>query len=428
MASRRLLVHSATQVVQVVNNGERVLTGPAMKKLEIIQRTNEDGVSIVIDSKGNIEAIGLDGEVKKTFKNATYEKTIDATGMSIIPGLVDGHTHPVWAGDRVHEFAMKLAGATYMEVHESGGGIHYTVEHTRKATEDELLHSLKSRLWRMLKSGTTLVECKSGYGLNADTEIKMLQVIERAKRKVPIDISSTYCGAHAVPKGSSASEATKDVIDVQIPRIHKLMQEEKLHVDNIDVFCELGVFNVEQTKQILEAGKNIGLQINFHGDELHPIKSAEMGADLGATAISHLEEVSDLGIEKMAESGTIAVILPTTAYILRLNNPPVRKMLASGVAVALGSDFNPNAYCLSMPLVMHLACVNLHMTMNEALVAATLNAAASVGKSSTHGSLEVGKYGDMVILDEPKWENMIYQLGGHNHVIKHVIKQGKVVV
>ncbi|KAK2158027.1 hypothetical protein LSH36_178g01024 [Paralvinella palmiformis] len=316
MADFRLLIHSARQIVQVVNNNKLVCKGREMNQLAILEDNN--GCSIVVDCQGNIHAIGLDVEIKERFSDAQFQEVIDATGMCIVPGFVDGHTHAIWEGDRVHEFAMKLAGATYMEVHQAGGGIMFTVDHVRKAPEETLLKNFKANAHKMLEAGTTLAECKSGYGL-------------------------------------------------------------------------------------------------------------DMGADIGATAISHLEHVSDEGISAMVQSGTIGVVLPTTAYILRLEPPPTRKMIDAGMGVALGSDFNPNAHCLAMPVVMHLACVLQKISLNEALVAATINAAASLRKSETHGSIEVGKVADLLIIDAPRWEHIIYQLGSHQHVISHVIKGGKIV-
>ncbi|KAG5846041.1 hypothetical protein ANANG_G00145510 [Anguilla anguilla] len=279
----------------------------------------------------------------------------------------------------------------------------------------------------MLRSGTTLVECKSGYGLELDAELKMLAVIESARRSLDIGISATYCGAHAVPKGKTVAEATEDIINVQLPKLKEKMEKGELRVDNIDVFCEKGVFDLDSTRAILQAGKDMGLQINFHGDELHPMNSAQLGAELNALAISHLEEVTNEGIAAMAKAGTSAVLLPTTAYILRLPQPRARDMLDRGVIVALGSDFNPNAYCCSMPMVMHLACVNMRMSMNEALAAATINAAYALGLSQSHGSLEVGKQGDLLVINASRWEHLIYQFGGHQELIKYVIIKGNVV-
>ncbi|XP_054621567.1 probable imidazolonepropionase isoform X2 [Dunckerocampus dactyliophorus] len=321
----------------------------------------------------------------------------------------------------------RLAGATYMDVHQAGGGIHFTVEHTRVAAAADLLASLSGRLERMRRAGTTLVEVKSGYGLELHTELKMLEVMEEARRTVPINISSTYCGAHAVPKGKSVEEATEDILKVQLPKLKERMSAGTLRVDNIDVFCEKGVFDLSSARSILQAGKDMGLNINFHGDELHPMNSAQLGAELGALAISHLEEVTDEGIAAMAKAETAAVLLPTTAYILRLPQPRARAMLEAGVVVALGSDFNPNAYCCSMPIVMHLACVNMRMSMSEALAAATINAAYALGRSRSHGSLEAGKNGDLLVLNAPRWEHLIYQLGGHQELIRYVVVKGNVV-
>uniref|UniRef100_A0A8D1VYZ0 imidazolonepropionase n=1 Tax=Sus scrofa TaxID=9823 RepID=A0A8D1VYZ0_PIG len=390
----RLLLENARQVVAVCARGERFLAGDALHRLVVLE-----GASLVVGTDGFLKAIGPADAIRELFAEDTFEERIDCSGKCILPGLVDAHTHPVWAGERVHEFAMKLAGATYMEIHQAGGGINFTVERTRQASEEELFRSLQQRLGCMMRAGSTLVECKSGYGLSLETELKMLRVIERARRE-----------------GKTAPEA-----------LQELGRNGEIRVDNIDVFCEKGVFDLEATRRILQSGKDAGLQINFHGDELHPMKAAELGAELGAQAVSHLEEVSDEGIAAMATARCAAILLPTTAYMLRLKQPRARKMLDEGVIVALGSDFNPNAYCFSMPMVMHLACVNMRMSMPEALAAATINAAYALGRSHTHGSLEIGKQGDLIIINSSRWEHLIYQFGGHHELIEYVIVKGKVV-
>ncbi|XP_006888629.1 PREDICTED: probable imidazolonepropionase [Elephantulus edwardii] len=417
-----LLLENARQVVLVCARGERFLTRAAARSLAVLE-----GASLVVGADGLIKAIGPADVIQRQFSEDTFEERIDCSGKCILPGLVDAHTHPVWAGERVHEFAMKLAGASYMDIHQAGGGINFTVECTRRASEEELFDSFQQRLLCMMRAGTTLVECKSGYGLELQTELKMLRVIARAQRELDVGISATYCGAHSVPKGKTATEAADDIVNVHLPKLKALNRSSEIHVDNIDVFCEKGVFDLDSTRRILQGGKDIGLQINFHGDELHPMKAAELGAELGAKAISHLEEVSDEGIAAMATARCAAVLLPTTAYMLRLSQPRARKMLDEGVIVALGSDFNPNAYCFSMPMVMHLACVNMKMSMPEALAAATINAAYALGKSDTHGSLEVGKQGDFVIINSSRWEHLIYQFGGHHEIIDYVIAKGKII-
>uniref|UniRef100_A0A8D0S9E3 Probable imidazolonepropionase n=1 Tax=Sus scrofa TaxID=9823 RepID=A0A8D0S9E3_PIG len=409
----RLLLENARQVVAVCARGERFLARDALHRLVVLE-----GASLVVGTDGFLKAIGPADAIRELFAEDTFEERIDCSGKCILPGLVDAHTHPVWAGERVHEFAMKLAGATYMEIHQAGGGINFTVERTRQASEEELFRSLQQRLGCMMRAGSTLVECKSGYGLSLETELKMLRVIERARRELDIGISAT---------GKTAPEAADDIIHSHLPKLQELGRDGEIRVDNIDVFCEKGVFDLEATRRILQSGKDAGLQINFHGDELYPMKAAELGAELGAQAVSHLEEVSDEGIAAMATARCAAILLPTTAYMLRLKQPRARKMLDEGVIVALGSDFNPNAYCFSMPMVMHLACVNMRMSMPEALAAATINAAYALGRSHTHGSLEIGKQGDLIIINSSRWEHLIYQFGGHHELIEYVIVKGKVV-
>eukprot|EP00095_Tigriopus_kingsejongensis_P002005 maker-scaffold652_size119135-snap-gene-0.15 protein:Tk02005 transcript:maker-scaffold652_size119135-snap-gene-0.15-mRNA-1 annotation:"probable imidazolonepropionase" len=431
----KLCLHGAEQIVQVVKDGRSFLTGTDMRNLAILKARHhptkldaKDGLTVLVSSDGRVSDLGYDSDVLPKYQDTIFDVKMDVSGHCILPGLIDGHTHPVWAGDRVHEFAMKLAGATYMEVHEAGGGINFTVDHTRKASHQELEDLLIPRLNEMLNAGTTTVECKSGYGLDAENEIKMLEVLESAAQKVPIEISGTFCGAHSIPKGSNAEAATQDVIEVQLPKVVALKKQGLLNtIENIDVFCEKGVFDRDQSEAILKAGQKEGLRINFHGDELNCLNGAEMGASINAEAISHLEEISHEGIQAMAQSGSVAVILPTTAYILRLKSPPVRKMIDEGVIVALGSDFNPNAHCLTMPTVMHLACVNQYMSMEETLAAATINAAHSLGRGKTHGSIEVGKVADLLLTKTERWEHLIYQLGSHMKLITMVVKGGKVV-
>jgi imidazolonepropionase len=256
-----------------------------------------------------------------------------------------------------------------------------------------------------------MIEGKSGYGLEPASELKMLRVLKRASDVHPIDIISTFCGAHAVPAGLTSEEATINVIEEQLPRVLEERDKGLNNAENIDVFCESGVFNRDESRRILLAGKTLGgLRINFHGDEITPTRSGELAGEIGATAVSHLEHVTDEGIKAMAAVPTFAVLLPTTAYVLRIKPPPARKLIDGGVPVALGSDFCPNAHSMSMPNAMNLACVLMHMTVEEALVAATINAAASIGRSGECGSIEKGKLGDLVVVRCPRWEHVVYQM------------------
>jgi imidazolonepropionase len=320
---------------------------------------------------------------------------------------------------------MKLAGATYMDIHKAGGGIHFTVRHTRAASEDELKELAMKRFDRMLAQGTTLVEGKSGYGLECETEMKMLKVLCACNKAHSIDIVSNYLGAHSIPSGLTEEQAVKDIVEVQLPSLQKLKDQHLVDVEQIDVFHEQGVFGTEATRRILEEGKRYGLGINFHGDELHAMGSAELAAELGAQAVSHVECISEAGISALAKSQCVAVVLPTTFYILRLHPPPVRRMIEAGVPVALASDFNPNAHCMSMPFVMNLACVMTRMSMPEALVAATINSAAALGRSADYGSIEVDKWADMVIVGSSRWEHLVYELA--DPPIAFVVKKGSIV-
>lgn len=285
---------------------------------------------------------------------------------------------------------MKLAGASYEDVHNAGGGINHTVRHTRASSRHELHQLAMPRLDRMMKHGTTHVEIKSGYGLEVETEMKMLRVVEDLRRCHRMGITSTYL-AHAVPAGMDASAMTTSVLHEHLPALMALQQKGDVTVDQVDVFCEQGFFDREQSRQILTAGQRLGFAAAFHGDELNDLSCGALAAEIGARSVSHLEELSADGMVQMARAGVYGVLLPTTAHVLRLRPPPARTMIDSDIPVALATDFNPNAHCMDMPTVMHLACVLLRMTMAEAVVASTLNAAAALGLGDTLGSIEVGK-------------------------------------
>ncbi|EFO83606.1 hypothetical protein CRE_02940 [Caenorhabditis remanei] len=287
----RLLVKGLKQVVQIVDDDvTEFLVGEEMNNIKILNNDSES-LSILVDSNGKFSYIGEFNGVKKRLKEEGIDmeklKVIDSKGGIAIPGFVDGHSHPVFAGDRVHEFAMKLAGATYMEVQQAGGGIMFTTNRTREASEQELRNDFEEIAKKMLRSGTTTLEAKSGYGLNVDAEMKMLRVLSTENPSIPLEVSATFCGAHAVPKGSTESEQTRMICDELIPKIEAEKRNGGLrNVENIDVFCEKGVFEVESRyswiiQKILKRGQEAGMAVNFHAEELKYIGGVEMGAKIG---------------------------------------------------------------------------------------------------------------------------------------------------
>ncbi|HNX93377.1 MAG TPA: imidazolonepropionase, partial [Syntrophomonas sp.] len=352
-------------------------------------------------------------------------KIIDARGQTVTTGLVDPHTHLVHGGSREKELALKLKGATYLDILKKGGGILSTVKATRKATHDDLKAKAWSSLDQMLLHGTTTVEAKSGYGLDLDTEVKCLQLAMELNMEHPVDIARTYMGAHAIPpeyKGNPNKYIDFMLYDV-IPHI-----SENGLAEFMDVFCEEGVFSPEQTKILLEAGKKMGFKLKIHADEIIPLQGAELAAELQAVSADHLLAASDEGMQAMKEAGTTAVLLPGTSFYLMLGKyAQARKMIDMGIRVALASDYNPGTCpCENLQTIMTFACFGMHMTPAEILPAMTINAAHAIDRSEVIGSLVPGKQADIIILNAPNWDYVIYHYG-INHVDK-VIKNGRVVV
>lgn len=419
----KLVIKNLEQLVQVCDDGQQYKCGKDQNIIAKMER-REDGCGcfMAVDDSGLIQSIGFDDELPDVPSDC---KVIDGKGCSLIPGLVDSHTHPVWAGDRLFEFELKMAGASYLDIHAKGGGIYFTVDKTREASEEELLQLFKSRLNQFLSHGTTVLEAKTGYGLDFATEHKMLQVIGAAMKDHPVEIVTNLLAGHAVPKGCTPEEGTDQVINL-MSNLKKCSDIPA--IEFVDVFCEKGVFDVDQSRRILQAGKDMfKADIAFHGEELCCLSSAELAAEMGAKSISHCEFISDTGIASIAKSKTVAIICPTTAFLLRLEPPPVRKMIDSGVIVAVASDFNPNAYCLSLIHAMQLAVIHCKLTLNEALTGATINAAFALNRSGRSGSLQVGKWADMLLLATSDWRNLIYQMSQSRDLIKAVVKKGQIV-
>ncbi|MHA6259795.1 imidazolonepropionase [Sporosarcina sp. CAU 1771] len=414
-----LWIKHASQLATLSSNVEGPRIKEAMSDIGII----EDG-SVWIED-GIIQAVGTTTELEKQYGARSNEATIvDATGHLVTPGLVDPHTHVAYGGSREKEFEMRLEGASYMDIMNAGGGIHATTRMTREATEEELIEQTTRRLDSFLTHGVTTVEGKSGYGMNLETELKQLRVMKKLQETHPIDLVPTFMGAHAVPAEYKGREDA--FIEYLIEELLPVVAEEKLAVFN-DVFCEKGVFTPEQSERILEAGKRFGLIPKIHADEIESYGGAELAAKVGAISAEHLLQASDEGIRAIAESGTIACLLPATALYLRETAAAGRKMIDEGVAVAISTDCNPGSSpTTSMPLVMNLACILMRLTPAEALTAATYNAACAIKSEDKVGSLDIGKLGDVVLWDIKNYQELQY-LFGVNHV-KTVWKKGVQVV
>ncbi|MBI3454267.1 MAG: imidazolonepropionase [Candidatus Rokubacteria bacterium] len=348
---------------------------------------------------------------------------VDARGRVVLPGFVDSHTHAVFSGSREREFAQRIAGATYQEIAAAGGGILSTVNATRDATADELVALAGRRLDLALQHGTTTLEVKSGYGLTTADEIKMLEAIRVLQDSHPVELHATFCGAHEVPpefKGN-ADGYVDLVVDEMLPAV-----AEKKLAEYCDVFCEEGVFSVEQARRILLAGVRYGLRAKFHADEFTPTGGAELAAEVVALSADHLLHARLDGIRAMQEAGVTATLLPGTAFFLGLPYAPARAFLETGVRVALATDFNPgSSYTPNMQLILTLACTQMRLTVEEAVEAATLNGAYAMGLQGRIGSLTADKQCDLIVLDLPSYYHLPY-LFGVNHV-QTVVKGGQVV-
>lgn len=414
-----ILIKNANEVITLKSNAQGPRTKEQMQEIAVI----ENG-SVLIEEE-RIVAVGAYEQLKADFPEIIKKaETIDATGKIVMPGLVDCHTHLVHGGTREHEFNMRLNGSTYMEIMNAGGGIHATTKRTRETSFDELYEKTMQHLDVFLKHGITTVEAKSGYGLDWETEKKQLEVAKELQAAHHIDVISTFMGAHAVPRDYKGRE--DEFVDVVVQEMLPKVAELELAEFN-DVFCEKGVFTPEQSRRILEAGKALGLTPKIHADEIEPYQGAELAAEVGAISAEHLLVASDEGIRKMAEAGTIAVLLPGTAFFLRAPYARGRLMIDEGVPVAISTDFNPGSSpTMSLPFIMNLACMHMGMTLEEVLTATTINAAYALNRGEQVGSLEAHKKADVLILDVENYKQLQYFYGmNHTHT---VIKNGQVVV
>ena len=409
-----LLVRGANQVATPTGSGAR--RGPEFAALTVHPQ------AVVRCENGRVAFVGDEAEHRHRFGEP--EETLEADGGCVLPGFVDPHTHPVWAGSREEEFDRRLQGETYMDIAFSGGGINSTVRATRAASSEELLTAALVRLDRFLTHGTTTIEAKSGYGLDLETEVRMLEVIRDANRIHPIDLHPTCLAAHEVPPEhrNDPEVWVRRLIDEIHPEIAKLGLAEA-----VDVFCEEGVFDLEQTRRMLTGVDSFGWRIHLHADELTPLGGAELAVEFGALSADHLMCITPEGVAALAGSETVAVLLPGTSFFLRSPWAPARTLVDSGCAVALATDCNPGSSPTeSMPMILALATLGMGLGVAEAITAATLNAAAALGRADEIGSIEEGKCADLVVLDAPTYHNLVYHFGVNP--VRHVVKGGRVVV
>ncbi len=416
-----LLIHHAAQLLTCTSpNGPK--RGAAMTDVGLIP-----GGAVAV-AEGEIVAVGPTNDLRAEY---TARETLDASGKVVCPGFVDPHTHVVYAGDRVAEFEMRIRGATYMEIMEAGGGIASTTEATRAATVEELVAAARPRLDAMLALGTTTVEVKTGYGLDAQTELKMLQAIAALDAVHAADLVPTFLGAHAVPPAYAGrtDEYVDLVIGGMLPHVAGWYRHSSFASRPVplfcDVFCEANVFDRSQAKQVLEAGLSYGLPAKIHADEFETLGGVALAVELGAVSADHLDVTPPAEIEALAASSTLGVVLPAVNFNLGSSHfADARAMVDRGVALALATDINPgSAPCPSTPLVMAIACRYQRLLPAEALNASTINAAYAIGLGDHIGSVEVGKQADLLIVNAPDYRHLAYQFGAN--LVERVIKRGQ---
>ncbi|WP_293667826.1 imidazolonepropionase [uncultured Parabacteroides sp.] len=411
MGDEKILIRNASQVVTC--SGFEAKKGAAMSDVGVI----EDGAVAV--SGGLITHVGPTEEVMKQIDASEYLE-VDASGRALLPGFVDSHTHFVFGGYREEEFSWRMKGDSYMSIMERGGGIVNTMNATRQASYDDLFGDAYDRLDVMMDMGVTTVEGKSGYGLDLATELIQLRIMKELNDDHPLDVVSTFLGAHAVPpEFAGRTDAYVDyIIEEVLPHIR-----EEHSVTFCDVFCEQGVFSIEQSERLLNAARTHRFKLKLHADEIVSFGGAELAARLKAVSADHLLHISDNGIKRLARSGTIATLLPLTAFSLNEPYAPGRQMIDAGCAVALASDLNPGScFSCSIPLLFALACIQMKLSPEEALTALTINGAAALGRAKKIGSIDVGKKADMVLLKYPSYKFLPYHVG--MNLVDTVIKDG----
>lgn len=415
-----LILHNASQLVTCAWPGGPK-RGDAMRDIGII----ENGAVAVTD--GKITDVGASGEIAREYDSGTV---IDAGGRVVCPGFIDPHTHIVFAGDRLDEFELKIKGADYLEILANGGGIISTVGKTRDASFDDLVSQSRTRLDKMLTCGTTTCEIKTGYGLDTETELKMLAVIEELDRTHPVDIVPTFLAAHAVPPEFKGD--TDGYVDLicreMLPAAWDWYARSTFSGRTpffADVFCEKNAFDVGQSRRVLDTAKGLGFALKAHVDEFTNLGGSRMAMELGAASIDHLDAISEEEIGRLAESKTVGIVTPTVNFNFgSCDFADARRLVDAGCAIALSTDYNPgSAPCPSQPIAMAIACRYQKLLPAEALNAATINAAHAIGLGDRFGSIEVGKAADLVVLDSRDYREICYEFGGSPVAV--VVKKGK---
>ena len=396
-----LAVLHASQLV-TLTGPKRPRVGHEMRDLAII----EVGGMLIRD--GTIAAVGTSNEIARNMPDEC--EVADARGRVVLPGFVDAHAHPVFAGDRLDDFERRAEGDSYEQIAAAGGGIWSTVEKTRAASDSDLFEQAKKHASWFLKCGTTTVEAKSGYGLTVNDELKILRVIRRLNEETPLEFVPTFLGAHTVPREDRQSP--KRYVDLVINDMLPQVAKEKL-AEFCDVFCEQGYFDIEQSKEILTAAKKLGLKLRIHADQLTNSGGAKLAAELKATTADHLEKTDERGIAAMKSERVQPVLLPGSVYALGSTcYPRAREMIEAGLAVVIGTDFNPGSSpSPSMPMMLSLACTQMRMSPAEALTASTINAAYTLGRGDKIGSLEPGKLANFSIFDCEDYRELAYWFG-----------------
>ena len=417
-----LLIHNASQVITCAGPGPR--RGAAMRELGVIP-----GGAVAVRGE-RIVAVGPEAELRARY-SASDE--LDARGGAVLPGLVDPHTHVVYAGDRVGEFEQRVGGASYQEIMAAGGGIASTARATRAASVAQLVAETRRRLDQMLRLGTTTAEAKSGYGLELAAELRQLEATANLDLSHAVDLVPTFLGAHAVPPeyAGRADAYVELVIEEMLPAVARWHAASHFAAAGTplfaDVFCERGAFDVAQSRRVLAAAMALRLPLKAHVDEFSELGGLAMALELGAVSVDHLDVTGPEGIALLAASAAVGVVIPTVPFNLGGTQfAPARAMIDAGAAIALTTDINPgSAPCPSLPLAMAIACRYQRLMPAEALIAATLNAAYAVGLGARVGSLEPGKLADLLILDTPDWRHLAYEFGGN--LVRSVVKRGRVV-